>query len=84
MPLDAQNKIMARILDPLYYTIRREGIRPQSVTKFVYRLMMAGISLDIRLADNVMQSAFLLYFHSMEDFSRLMRIGVGDLSREDT
>lgn len=84
MPLDAQNKIMARILDPLYYTVRRKGIRPQSVTKFVYRLMMAGIDLDSRPANYVMQSAFSFNLHPMENFSRLMRIGVGDLSRGDT
>ena len=84
MPLDAQNKIVARMLDPLDYTVRREGTRSQSVSKFVYRLMMAGISLDVRLADNVMQSASSFNLHSMENFSRLMRIGVGDLSRGDT
>ncbi len=84
MPLDAQNKIMARILNPFDYTVRRKGIRPQPLTKFIYRLMMAGISLDVRPADNVMQSASSFNLHPVENFSRLMRIGVGDLSRGDT
>ncbi len=84
MPLDAQNKIMAWIFDPFDYTVRRKCICPQPLTKFVYRLMMAGIDPDSRQANYVVQSASLLDFHPVENFSRLMRIGVDDLFRGDT
>ncbi len=84
MPLDAQNKIMARIFDPFDYIIRRKCIRLQPFAKFVYRLMMTGIDLDSRRADYIMQSASLLDFHPVENLPSLLRIGMGNISRGDT
>ena len=72
------------MLYPLDYTVWRDGIRTQPVAQFVYCLVMAGIDLYDRPSDDLMQSAPLFDFHSMEYLPGLMRIGVDDSSRGDT